>query len=59
MTFSVDVVYLGHMKTRDIHIRISEEKYTAIKALAKKEYRKVTAVIDMALDKHLNLRKKA
>ena len=43
-------------KQRDIHIRISEEKYTAIKELAKKEYRKVTAIIDMALDRYLKQR---
>ena len=50
---------VGMEKDKDIHIRISSEKYSAIKRLAKKEYRKVTAVIDIALDNHLKSKKVA
>ena len=45
------------MKERDIHIKISDEKYKIIKALAKKEYRKVTAIIIKAIDNFLKLKK--
>ncbi len=38
------------MKTRDIHIRISEERFQQIKKLADEQYRKFTSIIDMALD---------
>ena len=38
------------MKNKDIHIRISDERLRLIKKLANKEYRTITAIIDMALD---------
>lgn len=44
-------------KIKDIHIKISEEKYKIIKELADREYRKVTAIIDRALDNYLKAKK--
>ena len=44
-------------KLKDIHIRINEKKYGLVKELAKKEYRTITAVIDIALDNHLKSKK--
>lgn len=48
---------LSKMKIRDIHIRITDEKYKLIKTIAKGEYRKVTAVIDKAIDNYLRAKK--
>ncbi len=36
---------------------ITEEKYKIIKKLADREYRKVTAVIDKAIDNYLKAKK--
>lgn len=44
-------------KTRDIHIKITDEKYALIKQLAEREYRKVTAIVDRALDNYLIAKK--
>lgn len=45
------------MKEKDIHIKISDEKYKLIKNLADREYRKVTAIIDKAIDNYLRAKK--
>jgi len=45
------------MKIKDIHIRITDDKYKIIKNLADREYRKVTGVIDKAIDNYLNAKK--
>jgi hypothetical protein len=45
------------MKIRDIHIKITDEKYKLIKDLAVKEYRKVTQVIEKAIDNYLRAKK--
>ena len=45
------------MKNKDIHIRITDEKLKLIKNLANKQYRTITAVIDMALDNFLKNKK--
>lgn len=44
------------MKERDIHIRISDDKYQILKQIAEKEYRKVTAIIERAIDRYLKSR---
>ena len=44
-------------KTRDMHIVTTVERYNLIKALADKDRRKVTAIIELALDQYLNSRK--
>ena len=57
--------FVGHgilfcrMKTTSIHIRISKEKHQAIKTLAKKDNRKMTAIIDIAIDRYLREREKS
>lgn len=45
------------MRIRDIHIKITDEKYRIIKNLADSEYRTVTAIIDKALDNYLRAKK--
>jgi len=45
------------MKIKDIHIKVTDEKYRLIKGLADREYRKITAVIDKAIDNYLRAKK--
>lgn len=45
-------------KEKDIHIKVTLEKYQILKDLAREEYRKITAIVDRALDNYLKLRKK-
>jgi len=45
------------MKNKEIHIRITKEKYNIIKLLAAKDRRKQTEVIDIALDNYFKQRK--
>ncbi len=45
------------MKDKDIHIRIETKEYERIKDLAKKDRRKITAIIEIALERYLNSRK--
>jgi predicted transcriptional regulator len=45
------------MKDTSIHIRISVDKLNLLKIIAKKEYRKVTAIIDRAIDNFLKAKK--
>ena len=40
-------------KKIDVHIIIPTETYEALRAIAKKQYRKISAVINMALDNFL------
>lgn len=48
---------MGKIKDRDIHIRISDEKYKLVKILAERDRRKVSAIIEFALDRYLKERK--
>ena len=45
-------------KNKDIHIRISDEKLKALRLIAGKDRRKITAVIDIAIERFLIRRKK-
>lgn len=45
-------------KDRDVHIKMTVERYKIIKKIADKSYRKVTAIIDMALDEFLEKRER-
>ena len=44
-------------KDKSKHIRISSEKLNQLKSLAKRDRRKVTAVIDLAIEQYLKGRK--
>ena len=41
----------------DVHIYISKEKYSLVKKLAERDNRKITAIIDIALDRYLKSKK--
>jgi len=45
------------MKDKDIHIRITSKRHDQIKSLAEKDKRKLTAIIDIALERYLDSRK--
>jgi len=45
------------MKERDIHIRLSNDKYQILRQIAEREYRKVTAIIERAIDNYLKAKK--
>lgn len=45
------------MKNKDIHIKISDEKYQLLKKLADKEYRKISAILIRAIDNFLIIKK--
>lgn len=47
------------MKDTSIHIRMSKDRYKAIKTLAEKDNRKMTGIIDIALDRYLKEREKS
>lgn len=44
-------------KRREVHIRTTVDRYQKIKKLAEKDNRKVTAIIEIALDQYLKGRK--
>ena len=44
------------IKNKDIHIRISDDKLKELKIIAEKDRRKVTAVIDIAIERFLRSR---
>ena len=48
---------LDIMKLQDVHIYIDPEKYKQLKECAKKDNRKLTAIINFAFDRYLKGRK--
>ena len=51
------MVSLWQMKNKDLHIRISEVKLKRLRIIAEKDRRKITAIIDIAIDRFLKSRK--
>jgi len=45
------------MKTKEIHIRVTDEVFEAVENLALLDKRKKTAIIDIALENYLKKRK--
>ena len=43
------------LKNKDIHIKITDEKYQIIKKLATERYCKITGIIEQALDNFLKI----
>jgi predicted transcriptional regulator len=45
------------IKNKSIHIRISEDKLKTLRKLAEIDRRKISAVIDFAIERYLKVRK--
>jgi len=45
------------MKSADIHIRMTDEVLKKLRKIAKKDRRKITAIIELAIEQYLKNRK--